>query len=105
MMTTVSRCFVALSIILLAAAGLSAARLSAAEWQPAHGPLATRWAKDVSPTNALPEYPRPQMVRKEWQNLNGLWDYAIRPQGRRSAGRNSKGRFSCRIRSSRRCRA
>ena len=27
-----------------------------------------------------PEYPRPQFVRKEWQNLNGLWDYAIRPR-------------------------
>ncbi len=37
----------------------------------------TRWAKEVSPTNALPEYPRPQMVRKDWQNLNGLWHYAI----------------------------
>ena len=41
----------------------------------------TRWAKDVSPDKVLPEYPRPQMVRKEWQNLNGLWDYAIRPKG------------------------
>lgn len=48
-----------------------------AEWQPAKGPLMTRWAKDVSPRNAHPEYPRPQMVRKDWQNLNGLWDYAI----------------------------
>ena len=37
----------------------------------------TKWAAEVSPTNALPEYPRPQMVRKAWQNLNGLWDYAI----------------------------
>jgi hypothetical protein len=37
----------------------------------------TRWAKDVSPTNALPEYPRPTQVRKKWQNLNGLWDYAV----------------------------
>jgi hypothetical protein len=46
-------------------------------WQPAQGPLKTRWAKDVSPKNAHPEYPRPQMVRKEWQNLNGLWDLAI----------------------------
>ncbi len=52
----------------------------AADWKPAQGPLATRWAKDVSPDKALPEYPRPQMVRKEWQNLNGLWDYAIRPK-------------------------
>src|SRR6266481_4319849 len=49
-------------------------------WQPAKGPLTTRWARDISPKNALPEYPRPQMVRKDWQNLNGLWDYAIRPR-------------------------
>jgi hypothetical protein len=45
----------------------------AAEWKPAAGPLATRWAADVSPANALPEYPRPQMVRPQWLNLNGLW--------------------------------
>src|SRR3989442_8860111 len=50
------------------------------EWQPAKGPLMTRWAKDVSPRNAHTEYPRPQMVRKDWENLNGLWDYAIRPK-------------------------
>src|SRR4029079_2313158 len=34
----------------------------------------------VSPDKVHPDYPRPQMVRKEWQNLNGLWDYAIRPK-------------------------
>src|SRR4051812_3864854 len=50
-------------------------------WQPAEGPLKTRWTKDVSPKNALPDYPRPQMVRKDWKNLDGLWDYAIRPRG------------------------
>ncbi len=37
----------------------------------------TRWAKDVKPSKVLPEYPRPQMVREDWQNLNGLWDYTI----------------------------
>src|SRR6266550_3889999 len=37
----------------------------------------TRWAKDASPTNVHPEYPRPQMVRDKWTNLNGLWDYAL----------------------------
>lgn len=54
-----------------------AASVPAADWKPAAGPLMTRWAKDVSPKNAHPEYPRPQMVRKDWQNLNGLWSYAI----------------------------
>src|SRR5690348_7324073 len=39
----------------------------------------TRWASEVSPTNAWPEYPRPQLVRPEWLNLNGLWDYSITP--------------------------
>jgi len=46
-------------------------------WQPAKGPLMTEWAKDVSPEKVLPEYPRPQMVRREWLNLNGLWEYAV----------------------------
>jgi hypothetical protein len=39
--------------------------------------LKTRWAADVSGEHAWPEYPRPQMVRREWMNLNGRWDYAI----------------------------
>jgi beta-galactosidase/beta-glucuronidase len=46
--------------------------------QPAPAPthsLVTRWAKDVSPTNPLPEYPRPQMARRRWQSLNGPWSY------------------------------
>ena len=50
-----------------------------AQWKPVEGQLMTRWAKDVSPGNVWPEYPRPQMTRDQWQNLNGLWDYAITP--------------------------
>src|SRR5688572_6368992 len=57
-----------------------AANAHSAPWQPAKGPLMTRWAKDVSPDKVLPEYPRPQMARKEWTNLNGLWDFAVRPK-------------------------
>src|SRR5262245_12933825 len=57
-----------------------AARMVAA-WEPAKGPLMTRWSRDVSPENAWTEYPRPQMVREKWTNLNGLWQYAIRPKG------------------------
>ena len=47
-------------------------------WEPVEGHIMTRWAKDVDPKNPLPEYPRPQMKRNEWLNLNGLWDYAVR---------------------------
>jgi beta-galactosidase/beta-glucuronidase len=50
---------------------------SAWAWQPATGPLQTRWAKEVSPENAHPEYPRPQLMRKEWLNLNGVWGFEI----------------------------
>jgi len=53
------------------------AQPAAAAWAPAKGPLMTKWAADVSSEKALPEYPRPQMVRKDWQNLNGLWDFAV----------------------------
>lgn len=41
--------------------------------------LMTRWGKQVTPDNVLPEYPRPQMVRGEWLNLNGHWEHAVRP--------------------------
>lgn len=46
-----------------------------AAWKPAHTPLMTRWGRQLDPKQVLPEYPRPQMVRKRWQNLNGLWQY------------------------------
>lgn len=50
------------------------------DWQPAEGRIMTQWAKDISPNNVHPDYPRPQMIRKEWMGLNGLWEYAIRPE-------------------------
>jgi hypothetical protein len=48
-------------------------------YQPQAIPVQTRWTTLVNPQNALKEYPRPQLVRKDWQNLNGLWEYAITP--------------------------
>lgn len=44
-------------------------------WQPKQAKLMTPWAKDVNPDKVLPEYPRPQMQRAQWMNLNGLWQY------------------------------
>jgi len=39
--------------------------------------ITTRWAESVNADNAHPEYPRPQMVREDWLNLNGEWEYRI----------------------------
>ncbi|MGC1548047.1 MAG: sugar-binding domain-containing protein [Rhodanobacter sp.] len=50
-------------------------------WNGKVAPLATPWTAEVSPSNALPEYPRPQLARPslehpQWISLNGLWQYA-----------------------------
>lgn len=55
--------------------------VSSQNWRPAGDRIKTSWAEKVDPSNPLPEYPRPQMVRDQWQNLNGLWDYAIIAKG------------------------
>lgn len=44
-------------------------------WQSKQAPLMTDWSQQVNPTNVLPEYPRPQMVRSNWMNLNGVWQF------------------------------
>ncbi|MEQ8789953.1 MAG: glycoside hydrolase family 2 TIM barrel-domain containing protein [Pirellulaceae bacterium] len=45
--------------------------------KPFVSPLITRWGEEVTPENAWTEYPRPQLQRDNWLNLNGAWDYAI----------------------------
>ena len=47
---------------------------SADDWQMKEGPMMTPWSESLDPNNVLPEYPRPQMVRDSWMNLNGVWD-------------------------------
>ena len=44
-------------------------------WHPGATPLATPWTALVGPTNSLPDYPRPQLERTSWLNLNGVWNY------------------------------
>ena len=52
-----------------------------AQWKPVGDKIKTPWAEQVNPANVLPEYPRPQLERGDWQNLNGEWEYAIKPVG------------------------
>ena len=49
-------------------------------WQIVGGKITTVWADSVNPSHVLPEYPRPQLQRNNWQNLNGLWQYAALPK-------------------------
>ena len=50
---------------------------SSAQAQAPPTKLRTKWAAEVTPAKVLPEYPRPQMVRANWTNLNGEWEYAV----------------------------
>ncbi|GHF41981.1 PA14 domain-containing protein [Streptomyces griseosporeus] len=45
--------------------------------------LRTPWADGVTPGNAHREYPRPQLTRPVWQNLNGSWQFAAAGAGER----------------------
>ena len=54
---------------------------SFAQWHPAGEKIKTAWAEKIDVNKVLPEYPRPMMERSDWQNLNGLWDYAITKAG------------------------
>ena len=41
--------------------------------------MLTPWGAELDRDAPLPDYPRPQLVRGDWRNLNGVWDYAITP--------------------------
>ena len=47
-------------------------------WSPAGNKIKTKWGKNLDPKKVWQEYPRPQLEREEWLNLNGPWDYSIR---------------------------
>lgn len=66
---------------LLVCCALALALCAQAQWKPAGDKIKTQWAEQVNPKSVLPEYPRPLMERPEWQNLNGEWEYAIKPLG------------------------
>ncbi|MFD8496955.1 LamG-like jellyroll fold domain-containing protein [Amycolatopsis sp. NPDC059657] len=60
--------------VLLSTVGVAAA--DPPSWKKIEPALKTPWSDLVSPANALPEYPRPQLTRDRWQNLNGVWQFS-----------------------------
>ena len=60
-------------------AAISCSTTPKIEWAPVGDRIITVWGENLDPADVLPEYPRPQMVREHWMNLNGLWEYAITP--------------------------
>ncbi|MCR5750689.1 MAG: beta-galactosidase [Kiritimatiellae bacterium] len=61
----VRTCAVVAVVALVAACAASAASMT------------TPWGEKVTGENCWRGYPRPQMVRERWTNLNGEWDYAV----------------------------
>ena len=47
--------------------------------------MLTRWGRVLDADHPLPEYPRPQLVRERWVNLNGRWEHAFTRDDRRPA--------------------
>ncbi|MGK5682975.1 LamG-like jellyroll fold domain-containing protein [Actinoplanes sp. URMC 104] len=47
--------------------------------------LTTPWGDRLNENHPLPEYPRPQLVRKDWLNLNGPWEFAGAEEGQQPA--------------------
>ena len=64
---------------LAALAAISCSTTPKVEWEPVSGRIMTVWGENLDPGDVLAEYPRPQMVRERWMNLNGLWEYALTP--------------------------
>ena len=60
-------------------------------WQIVSGKIRSPWADKVDVNNTLGEYPRPQMVRTGWTNLNGLWEYSILPKDQQAIPANAQG--------------
>lgn len=65
--------------LLIACLALTVASEAQQSWKPVEGKIMSEWVSKIDPANPLPDYPRPQLVRNNWTNLNGLWNYSIRP--------------------------
>ena len=69
----------------------------AQQWRRLSAALMTPWGEQIDPENVWQEYPRPQLVRQDWINLNGVWGYFRRDNVVRMTYERSKSSFKQRI--------
>ena len=65
-------------IAVAAMALLIGSQQAGAQWKPVGEKIKTAWVETVNPKMPWIVYPRPQLKRTQWVNLNGLWNYAIK---------------------------
>jgi hypothetical protein len=66
--------------ILVVALLFTLAVFSQKDWGVIQGKITSPWAEKINISQPHAEYPRPQMERKNWMNLNGPWKYSILPK-------------------------
>ncbi len=69
------------SLLLFIVLSVNCTRNNEITWKIAGNPILTKWAEDIDPLKPWLQYPRPDLKRDSWINLNGLWEYAITPKG------------------------
>ncbi|MBQ9285192.1 MAG: glycoside hydrolase family 2 [Bacteroidaceae bacterium] len=82
------RIFFALALVTLSLASV------AQEWQRLSAPVMTPWGEQLDPEHVWQEYPRPQLVRPDWMNLNGVWSYFRRDNAVRLTAEPVVSRFN-----------
>ena len=60
------------------------------QWKPKGDKIKTIWGESLIPTNVLQEYPRPNLKREKWKNLNGIWNFKITDKGDKKPTRYNK---------------
>lgn len=83
--------------LLLTALACLPLSVCADEWAPKTAPIMTTWGENIDPDNVWKEYPRPQMTRSDWMNLNGLWGYFCRLSRMDYSYESDSGKFTKQI--------
>jgi hypothetical protein len=67
--------------ILILILSVSCTQKKEINWKISENPILTKWVEDVDPLKPWLQYPRPDLLRNAWMNLNGIWEYSITPKG------------------------